>query len=118
MPPSLLSLLRVLPLSPSSLPPDVTVPISCESEVAALSALEAALEAMSQNVAISLLEVAGRKEDGEGGGDEENKMDYEFARIYAESEQQILSTTLGVVREAKEGAGAKVEGGVSLESVD
>ncbi|GMI38482.1 hypothetical protein TrCOL_g8175 [Triparma columacea] len=55
---------------------------------------------MSQNVAISLLEVAGRIEDGEGV--EEEKEDYEFARIYAESELQILSTTLGVVREAKD----------------
>lgn len=100
LPCSLLSLLRVLPLPPSSLPSDVMVPISAESEVSALSALEAALESMSQNVAISLLEVAGRIEDGEGV--EEEKEDYEFARIYAESELQILSTTLGVVREAKD----------------
>jgi hypothetical protein len=100
LPCSLLSLLRVLPLPPSSLPSDVMVPISAESEASALSALEAALESMSQNVAISLLEVAGRIEDGEGV--EEEKEDYEFARIYAESELQILSTTLGVVREAKD----------------
>jgi len=82
LPPSLLPLLRILPLPSEELPMDVEKPISAKLELSALSALESALLGMSQNIAMSLLEVVGKTKDGGNGID----TDYDFAMIYAESE--------------------------------
>ncbi|GMH78815.1 hypothetical protein TrST_g8149 [Triparma strigata] len=94
IPSTLLSLLRIMPLTDLE-GVDATSPISDSNELGVLSALEGALQGMSQAISGNLLLVG---DDRKAEEDVNSIAEYEKVRIYVESELEILSTALQEVR--------------------
>ena len=110
IPADLLSLLRLLPVTDegemaaieAAATASSGVPaVSAANELGALSALEAALQGMSQAIAVDLLEAA-ELEKAEGTSEVG-----EHCKVYAEAELQMLSECLGKVRERLEEEASK-----------
>ncbi|GMH76400.1 hypothetical protein TL16_g07065 [Triparma laevis f. inornata] len=94
IPNTLLALLRLMPLT-SLENVNAEEVITSENEFGVLNALESALQSMSQIISGNLLVVGDDRKKEEDTG---MIAEYEKVRIYVESELEILSTALGVVR--------------------
>lgn len=94
IPNTLLALLRLMPLT-SLENVNAEEVITSENEFGVLSALESALQSMSQIISGNLLVVGDDRKKEEDAG---MIAEYEKVRIYVESELEILSIALGVVR--------------------